>query len=143
MTLFTSDTNKERLLRTGFIYVIASMFLGLFGAIYEYYGHGVYSYYMLYAFAPTLCLGAFPMLLFGLKKNKLQFSTPILYIYHSGVATLSIMMVVKGVLEIFGTTNKLMTVYYIAAAVELMFSILMFLIINIMVPVKEDKAETE
>ena len=137
--MFISVIDKERLLRTGFIYVSFSMFLGLFGAIYEIFSHGVYSYFMLYAFAPTLCLGAFPMLLFGLIKNRLQFSTPILYIYHSGIATLSTAMVVKGVLDIFGTTNKLMIIYYVAAAVELMFSVLMFLIINIMVPVKADE----
>ena len=38
----------------------SSVFFALFGAIYEQFSHQVYSYYMIYAFALPLILGALP-----------------------------------------------------------------------------------
>ena len=43
-------------------YLTASVFCALFGAVYELFSHGVYSYWMIYAFAFPLLLGAIPCL---------------------------------------------------------------------------------
>ena len=62
MTLSISDTNKRwaQIAKTGFIYLLLALVLALFGAVYEVFSHGVYSYYMLYAFAFPLAGGALP-----------------------------------------------------------------------------------
>jgi hypothetical protein len=47
VTLFTSDTKNHA--KVALIYLILSIFLALFGAVYEHFSFGVYSYFMLYA----------------------------------------------------------------------------------------------
>ena len=43
--------NRNALLKTHLMFnVIGVIFLALFGAIYELFSHGVYSYHMIYAF---------------------------------------------------------------------------------------------
>ena len=49
-------------LRTAFIYMIISIILMIAGAIYEHFSFGVYSYFMIYAFAIPLAGGALPFL---------------------------------------------------------------------------------
>jgi hypothetical protein len=57
--LFTSD---NRYLKTSFIYLIVSIVLMIAGAVYEHFSFGVYSYFMIYAFAIPLAGGALPFL---------------------------------------------------------------------------------
>lgn len=38
----------------------ATLFFAFFGAVYEAFGHGVYSYFMIYAFAFPLLMGVLP-----------------------------------------------------------------------------------
>lgn len=59
MTLSTSD---NRYLKTSFIYLIVSIVLMIAGAVYEHFSFGVYSYFMIYAFAIPLAGGALPFL---------------------------------------------------------------------------------
>ncbi len=91
----------------------ATLFCALFGAIYEAFGHGVYSYGMLYAFAFPLVLGVTPLLLITMLRapypNRFTRS-----VYHAGIATLTVGSLVTGALEIYGTTNPLTLVYWIA-----------------------------
>lgn len=86
------------------------MFTALCGGIYELFGHGVYSYYMLYAFAIPLVCGVLPNLIAAIKgiekPGKAAYN-----LYNSGVATLTVGSVYEGVLEIYGTTNRLIYVY--------------------------------
>ena len=49
--------------------IAASIFLAFFGAIYELFSHEVYSYYMIYAFAIPLVLGAVPYGWMALKEK--------------------------------------------------------------------------
>jgi hypothetical protein len=93
----------------------ATLFCALFGAVYELFGHGVYSYGMLYAFAFPLVLGVTPLLLFTM----LRLPYPNRFargVYHAGIATLTVGSLVTGALEIYGTTNPLTLVYWIVGA---------------------------
>ena len=55
--MYTSDkTLKKHLLFN----VIGTAFLALFAGIYEAFSHGVYSYFMLFAFAVPLMMGVLP-----------------------------------------------------------------------------------
>jgi len=91
----------------------ASLFCALFGAVYELFSHGVYSYGMIYAFAFPLVLGVLPLLLITMLRapypNRFARSA-----YHAGIAALTVGSLVSGALEIYGTTNPLTLVYWIA-----------------------------
>lgn len=90
----------------------------LLGAVYEVFSHGVYSCFMIYVFACPLGLGALPLFALGLFSDKLpsRFS---LKMWNSGVAALTVGSFIKGALDIYGTTNRLIIVYPIAAGIFL------------------------
>ena len=93
--------------------LIAAVLCALFGAVYERFGHGVYSYWMVYAFAFPLILGVLPLYLVEALPLPLPGNLrwgP----YHAGVATLTVGSLVLGALEIYGTTSPLTAVYWIA-----------------------------
>ena len=91
-----------------------ALFLALFGAVYEYFGHEVYSYYMIYAFAFPLALGALPWCVLALRARRVQRTAA--QLWDSGVLTLAVGSVFRGVLEIYGTTNRLVIIYFIVGA---------------------------
>ena len=95
--------------------LIAALFCALFGAVYELFSHGVYSYPMLYAFAFPLVLGVLPLLLIGLLHAPYP-SAAARNLYHAGVAALTVGSIVTGVLEIYGTTNPLTLIYWLTGA---------------------------
>lgn len=109
MTLYTSD-EKRRVLRYCMLDVAATVFIALFGGIYEYFSHDVYSYFMMYAFAVPLVLGVLPMVVM-LKRGRNIPSAFSMLIYHAGLAALTVGSVFQGVLEIYGTTNRLIAIY--------------------------------
>ena len=93
--------------------LLVSLFCALFGAVYELFSHGVYSYGMLYAFAFPLVLGALPLLLITMRRAPYpgRFAR---CVCHAGIAALTVGSLVSGALEIYGTTNPLTLVYWIA-----------------------------
>ena len=87
-----------------------SVFLALFGAVYELFSHGVYSYFMIYSFAVPLLGGCLPWLLAvkGCIPEPGSWSGLLMAL---AVSVLSTGSVFRGVLEIYGTTNRLSAVY--------------------------------
>ena len=109
----SAKTLKAHLLRN----LAGTAFLAFFGAVYELFSHDVYSYFMIYAFAIPLMLGVIPYTVL-LIREKVPPET-FLRLWSAAIATFSIGSAFKGVLEIYGTTNKLVCVY-IAAGILLM-----------------------
>jgi hypothetical protein len=128
--LFTSD---NRYLKTSFIYLIVSIILMIAGAVYEHFSFGVYSYFMIYAFAIPLAGGALPFLAKYMKDMRGAYSSSgaaELYaysgaaeasssrrheaIYHLALATLTAGSIVHGILAICGRPNSLTVIYLIA-----------------------------
>ena len=109
MTLFTSDTKRYN--KIALFYLLVSVFLALFGAIYEHFSFGVYSYFMLYAFAFPLVGGVLPALGLSLYSRATAPWPIAAWLYRAGIATLSIGSVIRGVLDIYGTENDL-TIWY-------------------------------
>ena len=108
-----TETNSKRLLKTSLIYLLISVFCALFGAIYELYSHGVYSFFMIYAFAFPLVCGALPFAVLALLRIR---KYPCLLVYNlinSGIGTLTVGSIVRGILEIYGTTNHLSNYYWL------------------------------
>lgn len=141
MTLSTSD---NRYLKTSFIYLIVSIVLMIAGAVYEHFSFGVYSYFMIYAFAIPLAGGALPFLakymrnIRGTKSSSGSAAGITAYsgaaeataysgaaaetaaaghheaIYHLALATLTAGSIVHGILAICGRPNSLTVIYLIA-----------------------------
>ena len=94
-------------------YLLAAVCCAAFGAIYECFSHGVYSVFMIGAFAFPLLLGALPFFL--LQKRGKPFPGKLAEnLICAGVATLTVGSTVQGILQIYGTTNPLVTGYWIA-----------------------------
>ena len=112
--MFTSD--KKRALRSSLLYGCAALFFAVFGFVYELFSHEVYSYYMIYAFMIPVCLGIIPYL--GIYHSGLRLPSGIFtQVYASGVMTLTTGSIMRGVLDIYGTTNSKLVLYLYAGSV--------------------------
>ncbi len=93
-------------------YLAAAGACALFGAIYELFSHGVWSAFMIGAFAFPLLLGALPFALLQ-KVGKPYPGKAAAELIHAGVAALTVGSIIRGVLAIYGTDNPLAAVYWI------------------------------
>ncbi len=117
--MYTSDSRlKKHLL----CQLAGTVFLALFGAVYEAFSHGVYSCFMIYAFAFPLILGV-TLYTVLLCRNKFP-DRVFLNLWNAAVAALSAGSVFQGVLEIYGTTNSLIAVYPIVGGLLLLLALL-------------------
>lgn len=91
--------------------MLAALSCALFSAVYEMLSHGVYSCFMIFAFAFPLLLGATPFFL--LRKYGKPVGRAAANLIRAGVTALTVGSIVQGVLEIYGTTNPLTSVYWI------------------------------
>lgn len=112
--MYTSDIdlNHKRAARTALVYLLISLFCVLLGAVYELYSHEVYSYYMLYAFCFPLVGGTTVFSILGFLELKKYPNGIARNLYHSGIATLTVGSIIRGVLDIYGTTNSLSDYYW-------------------------------
>ncbi len=133
MILFISDIEKqkEHFAKAGFVYLLITLFCAIFGAIYENFSHEVYSGYMIYAFLFPLIGGALPfssMSLFGCGRgcSRVPGRFPV-NLYNAGIATLTMGSIFQGVLDIYGTTNTLICVYWFTGAGFVSIGVLLYL----------------
>ncbi len=116
MTLSISDTEpgKRNMRKISLIYLLVAIFCALFGIIYEQFSHGVYSGYMIFAFAFPLIGGTLPFAALSLFAHGLLPGRLPRFLYNAGIAALTVGSMMKGVLEIYGTTNDLLKIYRFA-----------------------------
>ena len=112
--MYTSDT--DILKKRGLRYLAAAAIVAAAGGVYEYFSHGVWSNYMAFAFMVPLLAGSAPNFLAALGNKKRAGSTgsAAAGLQLAAVATLTMGSIMKGVLEIYGTTNHLITVFPVA-----------------------------
>ena len=121
--MFTSVINDRREYFNCYdaarLYVLAAVNTAVFSAIYEHFSFGVYSPFMIFAFAVPLLMGALPFLLLGRTCKKTGTSVPALVckFWHAAVATLTTGFLFRGILDIYGTSSSLGAVYWTASAV--------------------------
>lgn len=84
----------------------------VFSVIYEAFSHQVYSGYMIGAFLFPLVGGFIPMVVFYKIKDLFFPNVFARYMYYSGIVTMTVGSIFQGVLDIYGTTNSLMAVYW-------------------------------
>ena len=116
------STSVKRAVR----YALAAAVCAVFGLIYEHFSFGVYSPFMIFAFAVPLLMGALPFLLLDRALKKTGSTVPALVckFWHAAVATLTVGFLFRGVLDIYGTSSSLGAVYWTASAVLAALSLL-------------------
>lgn len=127
MTLFTLGTNElnnesnneahEKITYYSRLYFKIALAVLAFGFIYEQFGHGVYSNFMIYAFAIPLIFGtAFWQCVANIKR-RIVISKSFTNLQGAAIATLTVGFIYKGILDIYGTAGSLTKVYWIAGGV--------------------------
>ena len=114
-----NDLKNENKFIIGF-----SIFILIFGIIYEMFSHGVVSYYMIFAFLIPLINFLINTIFINstIKVNKLSKN-----LFSMSICTFTFLSIIKGVLDIYGTTNNLIFVYLIVGLILLVTSIILFI----------------
>ena len=110
--MYTSG-NKATNVKTA-VYVALSVFVAAFGAVYEAFSHDVWSYFMVYAFAPPLALGALPSVL--LRGREKRVGRTAAKLWRAAIAFLTVGMIFAGIIEIYGSDSYFTKYYFIAAS---------------------------
>ena len=97
------------------IQLAVTVFVAFTGAVYEYFGRGVYSYFMIYAFAFPLVMGVVPYSIMLMRDRAPD--RVFLNLWNSAIAALCTGSVFAGVLAIAGYTNAKILIYQIAGFV--------------------------
>lgn len=97
-------------------YLGISIFVFIFGQIYERFSHGVYSNYMAFAFLIPF-IGLFIPSLLNKLILKREISDNVTFLWKCGIATLTVGSIYKGVLEIYGTSTNFEMIYLIVGSI--------------------------
>ena len=113
-----NDLKNENKFIIGF-----SVFVLIFGIIYEMFSHGVVSYYMIFAFLIPLINFLINIIFISskIKINKLSKN-----LFSMSICSFTFFSIIKGVLDIYGTTNNLIFIYLIVGLILLVPSIILF-----------------
>jgi hypothetical protein len=95
-------------------YVLIALAVAVFGAVYEHFSFGVYSYYMIYAFAVPLVCGALPALLLPFCKRVPAINEFAKKLWRDGIAVWTVGSLFTGVIQIYGTDSVWSKAYAIA-----------------------------
>lgn len=129
MILSVSGTERsgKEIEKLVFTYLIVTLVCAIFGTVYEFFSHGVYSYYMLYAFMIPFLGGI--VYFYGILYFRSKIPGCIARRFqHFGILTLTVGCVVYGILEIYGTTNHLVKIYFIVGEMFLAIGNFMYLL---------------
>lgn len=106
------------------IWAGVTVFVGIFSAVYEHYGRGIYSKPMIYAFSIPMLFGFLPALVLSRKEEAkvVPYANGVrlgINLFCAGVAALLMGSIATGVVEIYGTTNRLLKYYTIIGGILL------------------------
>ena len=110
-----------------FTYLIVTLVCAGLGAVYEFFSHGVYSYYMLYAFMLPFLGGTVYFYCILYFRSKIPGCIACRF-QHFGILTLTVGCMVCGMLEIYGTTSHLVNIYFIVGGMFLVIGNFMYLL---------------
>ena len=117
-------------MKKSLIYLGISIFVFIFGQIYEYFSHGVYSSYMMFAFLIPF-IGLFiPSLLSNLILKR-KITDNVTLPWKCGIATLTVGSIYKGVLEIYGTSGTFEQVYLIIGSLLCIIATIVLLTVRV------------
>ena len=105
-------------------FIIYILFCILFSFIYEQFSHGVISYYMILSFL-------FPFIglleIFVIMNQKLAIKILSHNLFKASILTFTLGSILKGVLDIYGTTNRFIIVYLLLGLILFLLSIITYL----------------
>lgn len=102
-----ADRNAAK--KGALIYLGITLFCFIFSTIYEYFSHGVYSEYMTLLFLFPFLGGVIPNLILMFFRYP---SGTAVSLWNCGIATLGLGSCLRGIFDIYGTTQSLVTVYW-------------------------------
>ena len=100
-------------------YIGITVFCGIFGTVYEYYSHGVYSGYMQLMFLFPLIGGIIPNVLQLIIPRIPKVNAAVKKLWNCGVVTLTVGSAMTGVFEIYGGSVPLLIGGYWLAGILL------------------------
>lgn len=120
--MYTSDTDtkKRGVLKHATGELLFAAFCALFGAIYESFSFGVFSFFMIYAFAFPFAAGIVQLAMYIWNKEPGQ---RFLNLFNSAAVTATLGSLSAGVVEIYGTENRLLIAYPVACAILIAASV--------------------
>lgn len=107
-------------------------FCAFFGAVYEAFSFGVFSFFMIYSFAAPFIGGMLLLILY--KKGKVIRMLSI-HLLHMTTVTTALWFIAAGVVEIYGSENHLLLVYPFPAAI-----LFIAMVISLVLPEKKETA---
>ena len=124
--MFTSDNDTLRLraARHARNYVLVTCLVALFSGVYERFSFGVWSGFMVFAFAVPLVLGVLPWAVNAARERPVVPSHAAHQLWSAGTAVLTVGCLFRGILDIYGTASALELVYWVAGPVLLLLSVL-------------------
>lgn len=128
---------REQVKRARNVFAGITIFTAVFSAIYEYFSHGVYSGFMVWAALIPLLGVVLPYTVWLRTRGsgKAANASGIAFsVYQSAVLTFLLGSVFTGILEIYGTTNRLSKVYWIVGGGLLVASLVLYVIKNLHSP---------
>ena len=141
MTLFTLRNEKKVANIPLLVYIGVTIFCAIFGIIYEFNAHNVFSNSMMFGFMWPLFGGVvFYTFLKFVLKNYLP-SQAASYAYNCGLATLTVGCYFKGVIEIYGTTREKYVILYTVVGIVLMSAALIFYAYGVFLKLRQQKNE--
>ncbi len=132
MILYLFDIKKitkKKLIFRMKIYMYITLFALAFGFVYEHFGHGILSYFMVYAFVIPLLAWIVPC---ACLYSKMPREIPELSLatYDAFVVTYMVGFMYKGMLEIYGTTNKLSAIYFVIGSALFLTAIILYILLS-------------
>ncbi len=103
------------------LFTVVTIFIAVFSTIYEFFSFGVYSPYMVFAFLIPLIFGIVPFGSCIALKRKLPARSSV-EMYSGAVMLLTAGCIVRGVLDVYGTTNRKLILYPIIFVVMVIVS---------------------
>lgn len=124
--MYTSDNESSRLIsaRHARNYALVTCIIALFSLVYERFSFGVWSGFMVFAFAVPLILGVLPWAVNTTLARPISPDPSARQLWNAGIAVLTVGCLYRGILDIYGTTSDLGTVYWIVGPVLLLLSVL-------------------
>lgn len=126
--MYTSahEANAAEYLTRAKIYLILTIACCLIGAVYEHFSFGVYSYFMLYAFAVPMVCGVLPALFLASSRQPSEIPRWSIKLWDAGIAVWTVGAFFRGILEIYGTASGLTKWYWIAGSILLLSAAVLY-----------------
>lgn len=130
--MYTSaiECNKQQALKLALNYGLVTLLTVALGWIYERFSHGVYSDHTIYSFIFPLTGGVLFWLVAGTIEKSFYVNKLFLNMQAASIATLTLGFIVKGVLDIYGTSSSLVDVYWVVGGLLAMAAIITLVRIN-------------